>query len=121
MLLTPGSVRLELDNMAEPNLQEIHDFLISLASKAGEMITTAHPSMSNIDTKKNCKFPESPYDIPHHSHLLISLPASDLVTETDQAVEHMVSTSLKSAYPSYECVSHLPASSPPRVYNPTST
>ncbi|KAA6412691.1 MAG: inositol monophosphatase [Lasallia pustulata] len=67
--------------MAEPNLQEIHDFLITLAAKAGEMITSAHPSMSNTDTKKN---------------------SSDLVTETDQAVEHMVSTSLKSAYPTYD-------------------
>ncbi|MCJ1303581.1 hypothetical protein MMC08_006391, partial [Hypocenomyce scalaris] len=67
--------------MTQPDLREIHDFLISLASKAGEMITSAHPSMSNIDTKKN---------------------SSDLVTETDQAVEHMVSTSLKSTYPDYE-------------------
>lgn len=39
--------------MAEPNLQEIHDFLIELAKKAGDMVTSANPS--TIDTKKNCK------------------------------------------------------------------
>ncbi len=39
--------------MAEPNLQEIHDFLMELAKKAGDMITSANPS--TIDTKKNCK------------------------------------------------------------------
>lgn len=38
--------------MADPNLQEIHDFLIDLARKAGEMITSANPS--RVDTKKNC-------------------------------------------------------------------
>ena len=39
--------------MTEPNLQEIHDFLIGLAQKAGLMITSANPS--TVDTKVNCK------------------------------------------------------------------
>ena len=38
--------------MAEPNLQEIHDFLFDIALKAGDMITSANPS--TVDTKKNC-------------------------------------------------------------------
>lgn len=64
--------------MADLNLQEIHDFLVSIAQKAGSMIISANPS--TVDTKKN---------------------SSDLVTETDKAVEDLVSTSLKSAYPDY--------------------
>lgn len=40
-----------------PNLQEIHDFLISLAYKAGEIITTALPESSEVDTKKNSQYP----------------------------------------------------------------
>ncbi|KAI9881634.1 MAG: hypothetical protein M1830_000199 [Pleopsidium flavum] len=67
--------------MGEPNLQEVHDFLIGLAEKAGEMIIAANPSTMTADSKKN---------------------SSDLVTETDQAVEKMVSTALKSKYPDYE-------------------
>ncbi|MCJ1308823.1 hypothetical protein MMC25_002478 [Agyrium rufum] len=67
--------------MSEPDLSGIHEFLIGLAQKAGEMILAAHPSTMTTDTKKN---------------------SSDLVTQTDQAVETMVSTSLKEKYPSYE-------------------
>lgn len=66
--------------MAEPNLQEIHDHLYLLAIKAGQMITSANPSSNPISTKKN---------------------SSDLVTETDKAVEDMISTSLSSKFPSY--------------------
>lgn len=40
--------------MEEPNLQEIHDFLLGVAKKAGQMITSANPS--TVDTKKNCTF-----------------------------------------------------------------
>ena len=36
-----------------PDLREIHDFLVSLASKAGEIITNALPESSEVDTKKN--------------------------------------------------------------------
>ena len=39
--------------MDDPNLQEIHDFLIGLARKAGQMIASANPS--TVDTKKNCR------------------------------------------------------------------
>ncbi|KAI4213193.1 MAG: hypothetical protein LQ351_004139 [Letrouitia transgressa] len=38
--------------MTDPNLQEIHDFLIGLAKRAGSMITSANPS--TVGTKKNC-------------------------------------------------------------------
>ena len=63
---------------SSPNLQKIHDFLFELAIKAGDMITSANPS--HVDTKKN---------------------SSDLVTETDKAVEDMVSSTLKKGYPEY--------------------
>ena len=42
--------------MAEPNLQEIHDFLFDIALKAGDMITSASPH--TVDTKKNCTWDE---------------------------------------------------------------
>ncbi|KAI4108453.1 MAG: hypothetical protein L6R37_001057 [Teloschistes peruensis] len=64
--------------MPEPDLQEIHDFLVGLAGKAGPKIVAANPS--TVDTKKN---------------------SSDLVTETDKAVEDLISSSLKSNYPDY--------------------
>ncbi|KAL8685494.1 MAG: hypothetical protein Q9218_007727 [Villophora microphyllina] len=64
--------------MSEPDLQEIHDFLIKLAGEAGSKIVAANPS--TVDTKKN---------------------SSDLVTETDKAVEELISSSLKAKYPNY--------------------
>ncbi|KAL8957945.1 MAG: hypothetical protein Q9193_004901, partial [Seirophora villosa] len=64
--------------MADPNLHNIHDFLVGLARKAAGLITSANPA--NVDTKKN---------------------SSDLVTETDKAVEDLISSSLKSEYPDY--------------------
>ncbi|KAI9820378.1 MAG: hypothetical protein M1827_006002 [Pycnora praestabilis] len=67
--------------MAEPDLQAIHDYLIEVAHKAGEMIVAANPSTITADSKKN---------------------SSDLVTETDQAVEELVSSTLKKKYPTYE-------------------
>ncbi|GME58318.1 inositol monophosphatase [Neofusicoccum parvum] len=66
--------------MADLNLQEIHDFLIEVAKKAGEMITSARPTTTTTGEKKN---------------------SVDLVTETDQAVEKMVSTTLKEKYPDF--------------------
>ncbi|KAF2738081.1 inositol monophosphatase [Polyplosphaeria fusca] len=66
--------------MADINLQEIHDFMISIAKKAGEMITSAVPTTGTAGSKKN---------------------SVDLVTETDQAVEKLISTSLRSKYPSF--------------------
>ena len=66
--------------MSNVNLQEVHDFLIKVAYKAGEMITSATPSSADIGQKKN---------------------SVDLVTETDKAVEDMVSSTLKKEYPDY--------------------
>ncbi|KAF6838126.1 inositol monophosphatase, partial [Colletotrichum musicola] len=65
--------------MADLNLQEIHDTLLDIASEAGKMIMAANPSSIDQGTKLN---------------------SVDIVTETDQAVEKMVSTRLSSAYPS---------------------
>ncbi|KAK2738000.1 hypothetical protein FQN55_000806 [Onygenales sp. PD_40] len=64
-----------------PDLLEIHDFLIDLATRAGDMITGAKPLVNGVGSKKN---------------------SSDLVTETDRAVEAMVSQELRSRYPNYE-------------------
>jgi myo-inositol-1(or 4)-monophosphatase len=58
--------------------QEIHDFLITIARRAGEMVTSATPAVTGHGTKKN---------------------SADLVTETDQAVEAMVSKELRAKYP----------------------
>ncbi|KAL2024540.1 hypothetical protein VTK56DRAFT_7583 [Thermocarpiscus australiensis] len=69
--------------MAEVNLQEVHDTLVSIAFEAGRMILAANPSSIATDTKLN---------------------AVDIVTETDQAVERMVSTRLRAAYPSFAFV-----------------
>ncbi|KAJ5151779.1 hypothetical protein N7492_010074 [Penicillium capsulatum] len=66
--------------MAAPDLQEIHDFLISLAFRAGEIINNALPDTGGAGSKKN---------------------SADLVTEYDRAVELMISTSLKEKYPDY--------------------
>ena len=68
--------------MSGLNLQEVHDFLIEVAHKAGQMITNAKPSSANAGSKKN---------------------SVDLVTETDQAVEKMVSTTLREKYPDFQC------------------
>ncbi|OAX82960.1 hypothetical protein ACJ72_02693 [Emergomyces africanus] len=64
-----------------PDLQEIHDFLIDLATRAGDIITGAKPMVTGVDSKKN---------------------SSDLVTEYDRAVEAVVSNELRSRYPTYE-------------------
>ncbi|OJJ45535.1 hypothetical protein ASPZODRAFT_134216 [Penicilliopsis zonata CBS 506.65] len=63
------------------NLREIHDSLIEIAHKAGEIITTALPAVSSTGSKKN---------------------SADLVTEYDRAVENMISTTLKTKYPQYK-------------------
>lgn len=39
--------------MEMPDLQEIHDTLLEVARKAGDMIISATPS--TVDTKINCK------------------------------------------------------------------
>ncbi|KAF3766774.1 inositol monophosphatase [Cryphonectria parasitica EP155] len=69
--------------MAEPNLQEIHDNLVAIAFEAGRMITAANPNNITTGTKLN---------------------SVDIVTETDQAVERLVSSRLSTLYPSYAFV-----------------
>ncbi|KAJ0305216.1 hypothetical protein COL516b_005448 [Colletotrichum fioriniae] len=64
--------------MADLNLQEIHDTLLEIATEAGKMIMSANPASIDQDTKLN---------------------SVDIVTETDQAVEKMVSTRLSERYP----------------------
>lgn len=64
--------------MASPDLVKIQSDLISLAHEAGRMITSARPS--HADSKKN---------------------STDLVTETDKAVEALISTRLSTLYPTY--------------------
>ena len=67
--------------MSAVDLQEVHDLLVHIAHNAGDMINAAKPKTAGLGTKKN---------------------SADLVTETDQAVEKMVSTALKEEYPDFE-------------------
>jgi len=68
--------------MAESvNHQEVHDLLVEIARKAGDMIVTAQPHVNTSGSKKN---------------------SADLVTETDKAVEKFVIGVLKGQYPDYE-------------------
>ncbi|KAF2761314.1 inositol monophosphatase [Pseudovirgaria hyperparasitica] len=60
--------------------QAVHDLLVSVAHRAGDMMTAATPVSGSTGIKKN---------------------SADLVTETDQAVEKMVSTTLKQHYPDF--------------------
>ncbi|RDW61555.1 Myo-inositol-1-monophosphatase [Coleophoma crateriformis] len=69
--------------MAEINLQEVHDLLVSIAHEAGKMIMSATPSYLSAGEKKN---------------------SADLVTETDQAVEAMVSSRLQTSYPQFSFI-----------------
>ncbi|KAK0701826.1 hypothetical protein B0T26DRAFT_532595 [Lasiosphaeria miniovina] len=69
--------------MADIDLQQIHDTLLSVAFEAGRMILAANPHDISTGTKMN---------------------SADIVTETDQAVESMVSTRLRRAYPSFQFV-----------------
>jgi myo-inositol-1(or 4)-monophosphatase len=70
------------DKMSAVNLQEVHDFLVQVVNMAGEMITSAKPKQTDAGQKKN---------------------SADIVTETDQAVEKMVSTTLRDRFPDFEC------------------
>lgn len=66
---------------SDVSLLKLRDDLISVALRAGTMITSATPSTSSSSTKKN---------------------SADLVTETDQAVEAFISATLSSLYPSFQ-------------------
>ncbi|KAH9877397.1 hypothetical protein IAQ61_002763 [Plenodomus lingam] len=70
----------QLATMTDINLRDIHDSLIAIAKQAGERIVAATPSTDAAGSKKN---------------------SVDLVTETDCAVESLVSTTLRQKYPSY--------------------
>lgn len=67
----------------EIKLQEIHDLLVTVSRNAAQIILSANPTTLASGTKKN---------------------SADLVTETDQAVEKMLTKTLKSAYPSFEFI-----------------
>jgi myo-inositol-1(or 4)-monophosphatase len=41
--------------MADIDLQEIHDFMISIAKQAGERIVAARPTTQASGSKKNCR------------------------------------------------------------------
>ncbi|KFZ25376.1 hypothetical protein V502_00142 [Pseudogymnoascus sp. VKM F-4520 (FW-2644)] len=62
---------------------EIHDLLVKVAHQAGKMIMSATPQTLGSDTKKN---------------------SADLVTETDKAVEAMVTSELRTAYPKFDFI-----------------
>jgi len=66
--------------MSEPNLRGIRDTLVNVARQAGELILSARPTPGATGSKKN---------------------SVDLVTETDQAVEKLVLTTLQKKYPDY--------------------
>lgn len=85
--------------MADLNLQEIHDFMISIAKQAGERIVSAKPTTDSAGSKKNCKHTST---LPLSMGQLTQCPAVDLVTETDQAVEKLISTALREKYPNFE-------------------
>ncbi|KAI1970234.1 hypothetical protein LOZ53_003775 [Ophidiomyces ophidiicola] len=90
-----------------PNLQDIHDCFLELAEKAGEMITGAKPLVNAAGSKKNStsRYGWMYEPIPEGlltGYLLSTYIGSDLVTETDRAVEKMVSTELQRRYPHYE-------------------
>jgi len=67
--------------MANVDLNEVHDFLVSVAKKAGNMITSARPTTGVSGSKKN---------------------SVDLVTATDQAVEKMVTETVREKYPDFK-------------------
>ncbi|KAK3339455.1 hypothetical protein B0H65DRAFT_432587 [Neurospora tetraspora] len=69
--------------MSDINLKQIHDTLVEVAFEAGRMILAANPNKIDKGSKMN---------------------SADIVTETDQAVERMVSTTLRSKYPSFSFV-----------------
>lgn len=66
--------------MADIDLRDIHDTLVTIAKQAGERILSATPSPDGVGSKKN---------------------SVDLVTETDRAVEVLVSSTLREKYPNY--------------------
>lgn len=70
--------------MSDINLQEVHDYLVDVAKQAGHVITAARPSTTAAGEKKN---------------------SVDLVTETDQATERLITELVHQKYPHFECAS----------------
>ncbi|KKY26839.1 putative inositol monophosphatase 2 [Diplodia seriata] len=70
-------------SISASELLAIRDFLVIVAKEAGDIITSAKPSSSNLTTKKN---------------------TTDIVTDTDKAVENLIATRLIAKYPEYEFV-----------------
>ncbi|PHH62249.1 hypothetical protein CDD81_7309 [Ophiocordyceps australis] len=62
-----------------PDLEQVRDEFVSLAYEAGAMMLAANPANLQTNTKLN---------------------SVDIVTEADQAIEHMVSSRLGTAFPS---------------------
>jgi myo-inositol-1(or 4)-monophosphatase len=90
--------------MANLDLREIHDFAVDLAKKAGEMILKASNSRlssiaSTVSEKKNCT--------PQISESQLIVLATDLVTETDNAVEEMVKSAIANKYRDHKYISHF--------------
>lgn len=88
--------------MDASHLKEIHDFLVSLAFKAGDIINNALPDASGTGSKKNSMFALRWHILPRTLDNSHRSAGADLVTEYDRAVENMISTSLKEKYPDYE-------------------
>ena len=86
--------------MADLDLQAVHDEMVATAYAAGEMMLAANPGDIDTDTKLNCEY-YSEVDGYSLNELLTTFVAVDIVTETDKAVENMVSTRLVSAFPSF--------------------
>ena len=70
--------------MSDINLQEVHDYLVDVARQAGRVVTDARPSTTAAGEKKN---------------------SVDLVTETDQATERLITDLVHQKYPHFECAS----------------
>ena len=70
--------------MSDIDLQEVHDYLVQVAKQAGHVITAARPSTTAAGKKKN---------------------SVDLVTETDQATERLITDLVHQRYPHFECAS----------------
>jgi hypothetical protein len=51
--MTDSSYSNSSATMADINLQQIHDDLVSIALKAGQMILSATPSLTSLETKKS--------------------------------------------------------------------
>lgn len=50
-----GTSEVKPVNASAINLQEIHDFLIDIARRAGEMMLASVPIVNSVGSKKNCE------------------------------------------------------------------